>query len=113
MTDIVLDAEVAKVIAHILRSQSGGSPRVDAVHHALGDIVMSAATTERAPADTSIRMDIVDRLYASGGLPHALINVDVHGGVVELRAVVPSDANRNTLCALALRTSGVMPCTII
>ena len=112
MTDIVLDAEVAKVIAHILRSQSGGSPRVDAVHHALGDIVMSAATTERAPAATSIR-DIVDRLNPSGGLPHALINVDVHGGVVELRAVVPSDANRNTLCALALRTSGVMPCTII
>ena len=75
---------------------------------------MSAATTERAPAATSIRMDIVDRLNASGGLPHALINIDVHGGVVvEPRGVVPSDANRNTLCALALRTRGVTPCTII
>jgi osmotically-inducible protein OsmY len=106
MADIVLNAEIAKVVARILRSQSSGSPKLDAFQHALGEIVMSA-TAERAPADTKIRTDIVEQLNASDGLRDSLIDIGVHHGVVELRGVVPSDGNRNILCALASRTNGV------
>jgi hypothetical protein len=47
MTDIVLDAEVAEVVARILHSQSSGSPRVDAVHREPRYSVRSRARDER------------------------------------------------------------------
>jgi hypothetical protein len=107
MADIVLDANIAKTIAHLLRSQPSRSPCLDAVHRALGDIVMSAVTSERAPIDMLVRADLVGRLAVSGGPQDALVDFDVHDGVVELRGVISSEETRNALCALAKRTGGV------
>jgi len=106
IAEVRLDANVAKAIEVILRSQISGLPVVDALHRALADI-LTASDAEETPADMQIHETIRAQLDARGGMPNALINVGVHGGAVALRGAIPSQCDRQALHAIVESVPGV------
>ncbi len=106
IAEVRLDANVAKAIEVILRSQISGLPVVDALHRALADI-LTASEAEETPADAQIHKTIRTELHARGGMSNALINVGVHGGAVALRGAIPSQCDRQALHAIVESVPGV------
>lgn len=106
VTEIRLDANVAKAIEVILRSQISGLPAVDALHRALADI-LTASQVEETSADAEIHKTISARLDAKGGIANALINISVHDGAVALRGAIPSQCDRQALHAIVESVPGV------
>ncbi|SDR63539.1 BON domain-containing protein [Rhizobiales bacterium GAS113] len=106
VTEIRLDPNMAKTIEPMLRWQISGFPVVDALCRTLADILI-ASERQETPADTEIRMRISAQLDAQSGIPDALININVHDGIVELRGAIASQYHRQTLCAIAEGALGV------
>ncbi len=106
MTEIRMEANVAKAIEQILRSQISGFPVVDALHRTLADILIDSQA-EETPADAEIRKTICARLDAKGGRADALIHVSVRHGAVALRGTVSSQCNRRALLELVESAPGV------
>ncbi len=107
MSDILLDASVARVIARALQSQVTAIPAMDSFHRALADILLAAADAEETPMDAEIRKAICAQLDAKDGIRQPLISISVHDGVVELRGTTPSEHHRQTLRAIAQTVPGV------
>jgi hypothetical protein len=106
VTEIRLDANVAKAIGQILQSQISGVPVVDALHRALADI-LAAADREETPRDATVHNTISAKIDAEGGIPNALINVSVRNGAVELHGVISRRRDRQMLRAIVLSVPGV------
>ncbi len=106
VTEIRLDPRIAETIELSLRAQTSGSPAAAAFNRALADI-LGASKQAETPADAEIRKAISAELEVKGGIPDALIDVSVHGGVVELRGAIRSQYHRLKLCDVANGTPGV------
>jgi osmotically-inducible protein OsmY len=107
MTDVRLDAKVARAIARVLRMDDVDLPMLRAFHGVLADILMTASEADEAPMDGQIRRAISAQLDAEGGISNALINVAVKNGEVEIRGAVAREHDRKTLLAIARTVDGV------
>jgi len=103
--EIRLDSRIAKAIERTLRSQIFGIPVVDALHRTLADIL--SADTEETPADAEIRKTISSQFDCCDGAGDALLHVQVHDGIVELRGVVAKQDQHETLRLIAEKVPGV------
>ena len=100
MKEITLDVRLARAVAQILNERWTGVARSDAVCHAFSDIIMSA-TADRTRAEIALRCKIASKLETAVQMAQALVSVDVHDGVVEMRGIVPSESCRREICRLA------------
>ena len=107
MTDVRLDANVASVIARVLRMDDVDVPVLRAFHGVLADILVTASDADEAPSDAQIRRAIRAQLGAEGGVSSALINFSVKDGQVEIRGAITREHDRETLLAIARTVYGV------
>ena len=107
MTDVRLDANVARVIARVLRMDDVDVPVLRAFHGVLADILVTASDADEAPSDAQIRRAICAQLGAEGGVSSALINFSVKDGQVEIRGAITREHDRETLLAIARTVYGV------
>jgi len=107
MTDVRLDANVARVIARVLRMDDVDVPVLRAFHGVLADILVTASDADEAPSDAQIRRAICAQLGAEGGVSSALINFSVKDGQVEIRGAITREHDRETLLAITRTVYGV------
>ena len=107
MSDVRLDAKVARAIARVLRMDDVDLPMLRAFHGVLADILMTASEADEAPADGQIRRAIRAQLDSEGGISNALINFAVKDGQVEIRGAVASEHDRETVLAIVRTVYGV------
>jgi osmotically-inducible protein OsmY len=107
MSDVRLDAKVARAIARVLRMDDVDLPMLRAFHGVLADILMTASEADEAPADGQLRRAIRAQLDSEGGISNALINFAVKDGEVEIRGAVASEHDRETVLAIVRTVYGV------
>ena len=107
MSDVRLDAKVARAIARVLRLDDVDLPMLRAFHGVLADILMTASEADEAPADGQLRRAIRAQLDSEGGISNALINFAVKDGQVEIRGAVASEHDRETVLAIVRTVYGV------